>query len=193
MNTDRLLANMIDQIKEVQLKLGYEEETVRLYYPLSSLNGLLGTEVTSEEEMLGILQQSYGEAGALGKLSFALHKGRVEVSIPPEGVEYVHVHVKEPSFLAAVIELFSAHHHCGMEEIRGLFERFSPDHVCEKLPRKIAERMGFDYVFYFLDPSVDAYYYCVKEEMGHTIYHRFTESDYRLLSEEAGTEEKSLS
>ena len=43
--------------------------------------------------------------------------------------------------------------------------------------------MGFDYVLYFKDKTVDAYYYCIKEEMGHTIYHRFTKEDYQLLRE----------
>ncbi len=44
MERDKLIANMTDQIKEAQLKLGYAEETVRLYYPLSSLRMLLGVE-----------------------------------------------------------------------------------------------------------------------------------------------------
>ena len=39
----------------------------------------------------------------------------------------------------------------------------------------------FDYAVYFDDAEYDAYYYCVKMEMGHTIYHRFTEADYRAI------------
>ena len=43
MNRERLIKNMTDQVKEAQLKLGYAPETVRLYYPVASLNEILGT------------------------------------------------------------------------------------------------------------------------------------------------------
>lgn len=33
MNKDRLIENLIEQIKEAQLKLGYAKETIRLYFP----------------------------------------------------------------------------------------------------------------------------------------------------------------
>ena len=47
------------------------------------------------------------------------------------------------------------------------------------------ESCDFDVVFYFDDWKIDAYYYCVKEEMGHTIYHRFTREDMvELLKDE---------
>ena len=46
---------------------------------------------------------------------------------------------------------------------------------------KKPEGSDFDEVLYFKDASVDAYYYCVKEEMGHTIYHRFTKEDMENL------------
>ena len=41
MKLEALIQNMTDQIKEAQLKLGYARETMRLYYPLSSLNAML--------------------------------------------------------------------------------------------------------------------------------------------------------
>lgn len=50
MERDKLIANMTDQIKEAQLKLGYVEETVRLYYPLSSLRMLLGVEAADSTD-----------------------------------------------------------------------------------------------------------------------------------------------
>lgn len=33
--------NIIDVIKEEQIKLGYQQETIRLYYPMESINNLL--------------------------------------------------------------------------------------------------------------------------------------------------------
>lgn len=44
---EKLKQNVIDMLEEQQQKLGYQKETVRLYYPLESLNHLLGTEVVS--------------------------------------------------------------------------------------------------------------------------------------------------
>ena len=41
--------------------------------------------------------------------------------------------------------------------------------------------MDFDYVIYFTDSSIDAYDYCIREEMGHTIYHRFARADFEAL------------
>lgn len=186
----KLIANMTDQIKEAQLKLGYTEETVRLYYPLSSLRMLLGVEGTDSTDgtsgvnvALAVLKAELEdwEDCPLGKLSVCLHGDRVEIGIPPEGVRYVHEQVKTPAFLSALIELFQTKHHCSIEDVRRVFESFQEDYVCEKLSREAAERMGFDYVLYFKDGAVDAYYYCIKEEMGHTVYHRFTREDYERL------------
>lgn len=193
MDTSQLLTNMMDQVKEAQLKLGYAKETMRLYYPLSSLNALLGTKISTGREMAECLRQSFGEDCVLEGLTFAAYGDRVEVGIPPQGVEYIHLHVKEPVFLSAVIQLFESNHHCTMEDLCALFEQFSSRYVCERLSERQAAGMGFDYVLHFDDRSIDPYYYCVKEEMGHTVYHRFTKQDYELLLSEAGTAKESLS
>lgn len=183
MNRDRLIANMTDQIKEAQLKLGYAEETVRLYYPLSSLCAILEEKITDRQEFFAALGAAFEgwKDCPLGKLSFALHGGRVEISIPPEGVKYVHEKIGEPVFLRALIDLFRENHHCSIQDICRVFERFSGDYVCRALTPQKAADMGFDYVLYFKDRTVDAYYYCIKEEMGHTVYHRFTQEDYKQL------------
>jgi hypothetical protein len=173
MNSEKLIKNIIDQIKEAQIKLGFAKETTRLYYPVESLNGMLGCEAGDDAQMLALLEDAGLENRELGLVQFSAHKGRIEISVPPEGAVYVHEHVEEPAFLKAVIELFRKNHHCRISDIRNLFESFSKDYVCEKMP----EGSDFDEVFYFKDTSIDSYYYCVKEEMGHTIYHRFTKED----------------
>lgn len=178
MNKEKLIRNIMDQMKEAQIKLGYVKETVRLYYTVSSLNGLLGTGAADEREMLGLLEESrILPEERLGNLKYGIHKGRIEISIPPEGAEYVYHEVKASPFLADMIHLFQSHHCCRLEDIRRVFETYSKEYVCEKMP----EGMDFDYVLYFLDESIDPYYYCVKAEMGHTIYHRFTKEDYQIL------------
>lgn len=178
MNADKLIENMRDQIKEAQIKLGYVKETVNLYYPVSSLNALTGLHEKSAEELAGILESEPAFSKTLlGSLKFSVHKGRIEVRIPPEGSEYVRYKVESPAFLTDMIKLFSEHHSCKLPDICAVFARYSSDYVCEKMP----DGMDFDYVLYFRDTRIDAYYYCVKEEMGHTIYHRFTKEDYQEL------------
>ena len=85
MNREKLLKNMTDQVKEAQLKLGYAKETVRLYYPVDSLNTILGSNAKDDQEMLTLLRKAFEEKSSLGELHFHSHAGRVEISIPPEG------------------------------------------------------------------------------------------------------------
>lgn len=177
MNIEKFLSNVIDQIKEAQLKLGYAKETVRLYYPLASVNGLLETDIDSVDEMLAVLRRVFEERNCLGQMAFHVHGGRIEVSVSPEGAEYVHSHVATPHFLEDLIRLFQTRHSCSLDEICQVFSRYSMNYVCEKMP----EDSDFDYVVYFEDETIDAYCYCIKMEMGHTIYHRFTKDDYKAL------------
>lgn len=132
MNTEKLIKNIIDQIKEAQIKLGFAKETTRLYYPVESLNAMLGIHTDNDEEMLKALGSSDLHDTELGQLHFSAHKGRIEISVPPEGAAYVHEHVEEPAFLKAMIELFRQNHHCSVADIRALFESFSKDYVCKK-------------------------------------------------------------
>ncbi len=178
MNPEKLIENIVDQIKEAQIKLGYAKETVRLYYPAESLCRWLGLEAMGDEELAAFLSEEPAFSDTvLGKLQFAAHKGRIEARIPPEGVQYVHQQAPAPEFLKDLIGFFGEHPHCRLEEVCEIFAKYSKDYVCEKMP----EGADFDYVLYFPDESVDAYYYCVKEEMGHTIYHRFIKEDYQAL------------
>ena len=48
--------NLIDQIKEAQLKLGFAKETIRLYYPAASLCRLLNIECQSGKELVEELE-----------------------------------------------------------------------------------------------------------------------------------------
>ena len=49
MNYTKLTNNLIDLVKEEQAKLGYRKEAIRLYYPLSSLQHILGTTDSAEQ------------------------------------------------------------------------------------------------------------------------------------------------
>ena len=56
MNFKKLENNLLDMIQEQQVKIGYMSGVTRFYYPLQSLNRLLGTELT-EEEMMHALEE----------------------------------------------------------------------------------------------------------------------------------------
>lgn len=180
MHYEALLQNIMDQVKEAQIKLGYAKETIRLYYPVSTLNAILETNVKSDEAMLELLKEQSMKNNILGDLKFAAHQHRVEICVPPKGAEYVYQNVPNPLFLMDLIELFRKNHHCSFSEIESLFLAYSEEYVCEKMP----EGSDFDAVLYFKDKAIDAYYYCIKEEMGHTIYHRFTKEDMAELFKE---------
>ena len=178
MNTQRLIQNLIDQIKEAQLKLGYAEESMYFYFPPDSLNDLLQKDIKDEESLLKELRRAPAlSASVLGELGFELNRGRIQVRIPSQGVRYVKENVPDPAFLWELIQLFSHGHDLTIEQIKYCFQKYSCNYVCEAMNGD----SEFDYVLYFVDESIDSYYYCVKMEMGLTIYHRFTREDYRRL------------
>lgn len=184
METINLLDNIIDQIKEAQLKLGYVKEVIRLYYPVSSLCRLLKMEYCNGETLLERLESRMEFRNSiLGNISFFLcDADRIEIRIPAAGASYVHEHIPDPPFLVSIIELFGHKHDFSeqeitMKDICTCFERFNDNYVCEKM----GAETDFDYVLYFLDQNPDAWYYCIKYEMNHVIYHRFTKEDYYAL------------
>ena len=158
MKLEALIQNMTDQIKEAQLKLGYARETMRLYYPLSSLNAMLEMQETDIRELAKkIRHELEAKKEKMGDTQIRIHADRIVFTIPPDFVEYVHEQVPEPPFLKELIQLFRE--------------------KCRQMP----DGMDFDYVIYFTDSSIDAYDYCIREEMGHTIYHRFARADFEAL------------
>ena len=83
MNFQKLEQNIVDIVTEQQLKLGYRQEKVRIYYPLLSLNRLLGTDhdVTRMKTALAAfrdrIKDRYGEIG------ITEDNGRFCILLPP--------------------------------------------------------------------------------------------------------------
>ena len=178
MNIDRLEKDLEDQIKELQIKLGYARESMRLYYKVSSLATLVGSQATTPEELCAELQNEQALSNSpLGALSLGIHQDRIEITIPPQGAQYVHEHVPTPPFLADLINLFLTKHHPSKEEILSLFAQYSSEYVLQDMP----DESDFDFGVYFIDATIDPHHYCFKEEMGHMIYHRFLKEDYEAL------------
>ena len=67
MNFKKLENNLLDMIQEQQVKIGYMSGVTRFYYPLQSLNRLLGTELTEEEMQHAMEKFSDHACDRLGK------------------------------------------------------------------------------------------------------------------------------
>lgn len=178
MHTDKLEKDLIDQIVELQVKLGYAYESTRFYYKVSSLAAMVGADASDAPSLCQQLKDDHAlESSPLGNVSFGTHEDRVEVRIGPQGSKYVHDNVEAPAFLVDLIELFMTQHHPSKEQILALFEKHSAGFVVDDMPAG----SEFDYAVHFDDASVDSHFCCFKEEMGHVIYHRFAKEDYERL------------
>lgn len=169
---DGLALNIVDVIKEEQIKLGYRKEKIRLYYPLSSLNTIFGTQV-DDVEMAGKLSKYFAELKDIfGEVEISCQNNRFCINLPEQASEYVHNHTEKEGFLYDFINAI-AKHDVVIEEVLQVFRKYS-DNVYFK---KIADE-DFDYLVYFIDGQPDSYRYCLTEEGHHLIYHRYTKADF---------------
>ncbi len=178
MDFSELIKNIIDIIKEEQIKLGYRKEEIRLYYPLDSLNRLIKSECNISE-MIGMLHAFSKEVIPMfGDVSVTNDADRFCIYLPPKATEYVYHNTEKSGFLYDFIDMISRHG-VSIEDILALFQRYSENVHCEKNTTS-----DFDYLIYFEDGQPDAYWYCLKEEVGHMIYHRYTKADYEQIRRE---------
>lgn len=68
---DALKKSMIDAIEEGQLKLGYRDETIRLYYPLESLCALTGKKLDAAQMMRELEAFFTEDEAELGKIEIS--------------------------------------------------------------------------------------------------------------------------
>ncbi len=167
---------IMEMIQEQQMKLGYEKETVRLYFPEISLKRIL--HLNSEEELKTYLQEFCEEGREkFGEIIISERGGRYCISIPPEGSKYIHENMPNNPFLRDLIDLFRKHN-ISIEDVKDVFKTYSRNYSCEK-----QDGIEFDYLLYFQDKQPDPYYYCVKFDEGHASYHRFSEEDLKEIME----------
>ncbi|MFT4143564.1 MAG: DUF3877 family protein [Mobilitalea sp.] len=163
--------NIMDVIKEEQIKLGYRDEKIRLYYPMESLKNYLGNELNKEELDKYLAEFREYVIGRLGNLEISNIGDRYCILIPASGVTYVHHNIRR-EFLEEFIKTIS-NHNLTIENILKVFYSHSEKVVCKK------ENHGeFEYLIYFEDGIPDSYRYCITFEGPHAIYHRFTITDY---------------
>ncbi len=172
MDYSKLENNIINVIKEEQVKLGYRSEVVRLYYPLQSLNRFLGTNhsICEMQKELELFADSVKDK--LGQIDISGQGERFCFLLSPQVSDYVHEHMDNTEFIYEFVNTVSKHG-ITMDEVLKVFYKHS-DHVhVEK-----AVHGEFDYLVYFEDGIPDEFRYCITDEGCHIIYHRFTAEDY---------------
>ncbi len=171
-NFEALQQNIIDSIEEQQLKLGYLRETVRLYYPLSSLNRFLQV-YCSTDDMLEYMQDfSIWSKDNLCGVTVTNNGERFCIAVPPAGAEHIHKNLRPDGFLAELIEAVR-NHSSTWEEILNIFQKHSDSVYVEEM-----DNGEFQYLVYFEDGKPDDYRYCIAVEGHHVTYHRYTPADY---------------
>ncbi|MCM1132813.1 MAG: DUF3877 family protein [Ruminococcus flavefaciens] len=166
MNFSRLEKNLTDNIKEAQIKLGYDGRPMSLNYMTVSLNHLIGAECT--ESVLAEFAE-YAQS-RLGKIDFRAIRDGWCITVPAEGTSYVN-NLTGYEFMT---ELVSAvrNHGVTMEQVLDIFRRYS-----DNLTVKEIRNDEFDLLVY----GVDDYCYCLTDEGCHVTYHRFIREDYEDL------------
>lgn len=177
MNLDfeALKKNLIDVVKESQIKLGYTKASIGLYYPLESLNRLLDSDLDVSGMCETLQEFAFYCKNELGNISISRDNTRFCIKIPKEGVEFVHEKVTDNGFLEAFIAKIGRCN-LSLDEILEVFNQYSNSVICEKMNSE-----DFDYVVYFQDGMPDDYRYCIKFEGCCVIYHRFTPKDYEEM------------
>jgi hypothetical protein len=168
----KLEQNICDVIKEDQIKLGYQKEVIRLYYPLGSLNHFLKSELRVEEMRKALEDFAGTVKEKLGTIEISNEGERFCFCFPPEASEYIHSHTPQTGFLYDFIDVVSRHG-VTMDEVIAVFKKYSNNVHVEK-----TNHGEFDYLIYFEDGRPDSFRYCLTEEGCHIIFHRFTIEDY---------------
>lgn len=191
--------HIIDTVKEWQLKIGYREGNMKLYYPGESLAALLGIpNVTAEKTVEGeSMEDSLKEALRQFCEKAELKLGRIKISggferfcldIPAKGCAYVAGQVSEPEFLKRFLQVITASG-SNMERVRECFAEYASQHGTVSVEEEAEEVSGKEHshshagrAFYFMDESVEPYVYWVEENEFGLTYHRFTKEDYTRLN-----------
>lgn len=172
MNFLRLENNICDVIKEEQVKLGYRSETIRLYYPLKSLNRFLEEELDIAEMYAALNKFSQFAEDKLGKIDVSNENDRFCLKFLPKASEYIYENTPKSGFIYDFINTVSKHG-VSIEQVIDQFKKYSDSVHVEKVTHG-----EFDYLVYFEDGKPDEFRYCLTDEGCHIIYHRFTIDDY---------------
>lgn len=170
----RLEENLSDMVTEEQAKLGYRKETIRLYYPLESLNHLFTCEASAidMEKRLADFPNCTTPGFEIAEIS---HKGdRFCFQLAPAASEYVYQNREKNIFIYDLVKLLQQSG-TTLQNIIDFFRKWDETCIVEEIKNE-----DFDVLIRFVERK-DPYYYCFKDEGCHIIYHRFMPEDYKAL------------
>lgn len=174
MDFKRLEKNITDNIKEAQIKLGFDNRPMSLNYMENSLKSLLGT-----DDLKPALENfSDYVADRMGKITFREIKNGFCITIPEKGTSYVNS-LDGFEFITEFVNTVRQHG-VSVNDVLSVFGKYSDKVVVEE-----KHNGEFDYLVYFADGQPDEYFYCIalEEEINHihVTYHRFIKEDYEEL------------
>lgn len=171
-----LKKNIFDNIKECEIKIGYREEEMNLYYPEAVVLELLPSDKEHLSENMKLFCEAVrAELGSI-RIEETKEKGRYCVHVPAEGVRYIHKNIKETPFLKSFLrEIFEPGK--SVEDIIKLFREFSEEVEIEQIDEK-------EWGISFKDPKIDPYVYYLEQDVFGLQYHRFTKQAYEALKKE---------
>lgn len=170
---EKLKENIIYVLKEAQIKLGYTDNAASLNYPPASLCRLLGRDLGAAE-LRKVMEDFCSEVRPLlGEIKISDYDGQYCLTIPPDGVRYVHENIADSGFLTDLIALLREHRAVDIDDVLAVFYRYSDKVACRKV-----DDDEYNYVIYFEDGTPDDFIYLVEIDLGHASYHRMTRADY---------------
>lgn len=160
MDGKSLYAQIVSTVLEMQAKLGSSDGSCTMYYPY-------------EGDVESIRKEFFDTAGdSLGDVEFDVASGRLRITVPeygckeiskmpiPKTLEYMISAVRDRKSLAVV-----------KNEIKELFPGSEWTDT---------DNGEFDAKVTFADDT-DPFVYCLHDECGQLIYHRFSKEDYRAF------------
>lgn len=163
--------NLIDNILECELKLGYANTPICFYYPITSLMELLECEEVGIDSAIQQFQKR--ELTRLGEVIIkeqTNEKGRYAVTIQVDGIRWVHTHFQPTDFMRLLISEINRPGNT-LEDIVKIFTHFSSEVDVKKVSEK-------EWVIGFEDESIDPYVYHIEQNEFGFEYHRFTREAY---------------
>ena len=180
---ERMKRDLIDNILESCVKLGFADTPITFYYPETSLTELFGC--GRDEIPSAIAEFRKNEQDNFGNIEFeALHdeKRRYAVKVPAEGIEWVHANFEPSDFIKEFVKEIKKPG-ITLNDIADFFRRFSPTVDIKKISLD-------EWALSFTDENIDPYVYHIEQNEFGLEYHRFTKEAYRNLMENDNPEHK---
>lgn len=175
----KLEKHIIDTIKEWHMKIGYQEESIRLYYPQDSLRDFFDIDINKEDtELFCRIVQNYltEKMSDMGEVKVSLEKQRFCIEISKELNQYIAKYIEASDFLRDFLEALSTGE---IKAVRTLFQSYA-----EKNHGKYVEKSHHgegSIAFSFQEERIDPYVYCVEQDEFGLTYHRFVKIEYEKL------------